>query len=76
MSRLKRIVLYGLIAITAVAVSVGYGDLHSDNDAKKTVGTARPSVRVVGCVRAVHRLAPNRASLRARTGGTARRPSR
>ena len=70
--RLKRIVLYGLIAIAAVAASASYGDLHSDNDAKKAVGIGSALLFVVVGVAAIHRLASESSRVvRARTGGTA-----
>jgi small-conductance mechanosensitive channel len=70
--RLKRIVLYGLIAVTCVAVSAGYGDINSDNDAKKAMGIGVAVLFVVVGVAAVHRLAAECSRVvRARTGGTA-----
>jgi small-conductance mechanosensitive channel len=70
--RLKRIVLYGLVAITCVAVSAGYGDINSDNDAKKAIGIGVAVLFVVVGVAAVHRLAGEFGRVvRARTGGTA-----
>jgi small-conductance mechanosensitive channel len=70
--RLKRIVLYGLIGIAAIAASAGYGDLHSSNDAKKTVGIGAAALFVVVGIAAVHRLAAESSRVvRARTGGTA-----
>ncbi|MEO8697284.1 MAG: mechanosensitive ion channel domain-containing protein, partial [Acidimicrobiales bacterium] len=70
--RLKRIVLYGLIGIVAIAASAGYGDLHSHNDAKKTVGIGAAMLFVVVGIAAVHRLAAESSRVvRARTGGTA-----
>jgi len=70
--RLKRSVMYGLIAITAVAASAGWGDLHSDNDAKKTVGIGAAVLFVIAGVAAVHRLAGEFSrAVNARTGGTA-----
>jgi small-conductance mechanosensitive channel len=70
--RLKRIVLYGLVAIAAISASAGYGDLHSDNDAKKSVGIGAAVLFVVVGIAAVHRLAAESSRVvRARTGGTA-----
>ena len=70
--RLKRIVLYGLIAVAAIGASAGYGDLHSDNDAKKSVGIGAAVLFVVVGIAAIHRLAAESSRVvRARTGGTA-----
>ena len=64
--------LYGIIAVSAVAASAGWGDLHSDNDAKKTVGIGAAVLFVIAGVAAVHRLAKEFSRVvRARTGGTA-----
>lgn len=69
---LKRIALYGLIAITCVGVSAGYGDIDSDNDAKKAVGIGVAVLFAVVGVALVHRLAAECSRVvRARTGGTA-----
>ena len=70
--RLKRLVLYGLIAIGAVTASASYGDLHSHNDAKKAVGIGAATLFVLVGSAAVHRLAAESSRVvQARTGGPA-----
>jgi small-conductance mechanosensitive channel len=70
--RLKRFAVYSLTAITCIAVSAAYGDINSDNDAKKAVGIGAAVLFVVVGVAAVHRLAAECSRVvRARTGGTA-----
>ena len=70
--RLKRIVIYGLVAIGAVATTASYGDLHSENDAKKAGGVGAAILFVLVGVAAVHRLAAESSRVvQARTGGTA-----
>ena len=70
--RLKRLVLYGFVALAAITASAGYGDVHSGDDVKKAVGIGAALLFVVVGIAAVHRLAAESSRVvRMRTGGTA-----